>query len=119
MVCGPRENLIALCFYNGNHKESDIEDLFNQLKKDDQLIVCTDIQYGSVNQNFVKTAMNRNLSNVMIISGINLPILLEIVLRPDELTFEDLNDIVEKSKNQISNIDWHLKPNSATEDNLF
>ena len=108
-----------MCFYNGNHKESDIDELFNQLKNDDQLIVCTDIQYGSVNQNFVKAAIKRKHPNVLIVSGINLPILLEIVLRPDDFTTEDLNDFVEKSKGQIVNIDWHLNPKNNTEDNLF
>ncbi len=108
-----------MCFYNGNHKESDIEDLFNQLNDDDQLIVCTDIQYGSVNQNFVKAAIKKNYPNVLIVSGINLPIVMEIVLKVDELSFDELTDYVEKSKDQIKNVDWKIKPKFDKDDSLF
>lgn len=119
IVCGPKDNVHAMCFYNGNHKESDIDDLFDRLEDNEQLIVCTDIQFGSVNQNFVKEAIKRKNSNVIILSGINLPLLMEIVLNPDDLSMENIREYIEKSKKQILQTEWSNRLNFNNEESLF
>ena len=88
-----------------------IEEIINGLSEDDDLVVFTDLMYGSVNQ-FVIPFNSK--SNLFVISGTNFPVICEVI---SKLTFgyeqkrpseEELNDIVEKARQQliyIQNID--------------
>ncbi len=91
-----------MSFYNNdkNH-ESEIQEIYNFLEDEDQLVVCTDIQYGSVNQLFVRKIQEWNSSKVFLVSGINLPLILEIIMTTELLSKETLEIMVYKSANQI------------------
>lgn len=81
-----------------------IEEIINDLSEDDDLIIFTDLMYGSVNQ-FAMPYNNKE--NVFIISGTNFPVICEII---SKLTFgyeqkrpceEEIEDIVEKAREQL------------------
>lgn len=96
-----------MSFYNGHQSyESEISNIFENLKSDEQLIICTDIQFGSVNQLFIKESLKNKNKNMFIVSGINLPLLLEIVIFPQILTKKDLDEMIEKAKEQITLVDF-------------
>lgn len=120
IVSGPQKNVSALCFYN-NEKNYDqkIHQHFELLRHDEQLIVCTDIQYGSVNQLFVKEALRYADRNICILSGINLPLLLEIVTTPGMISREVLHSMVKKAAEQIVHIDFGLILDTDREDDIF
>ena len=50
---------------------------FSEISDEDQVIVCTDLMGGSVNQKIVPYAQKKN---VFLIAGFNLPLLLEELL---------------------------------------
>lgn len=80
---------------------NEIELFIDSLVQDDQGIIFTDLYGGSVNQ---KVTLLRQSSdkNIEIISGINLPLLLEIVLNADEVqTHEELDELLQLGRQEI------------------
>lgn len=76
---------------------AEIYDFINDVKNDEIGIIFTDILGGSVNQ---KALLINNKSNVSIIAGFNIPLIMEIILT--EINNEnDLRRIIEEAKKQI------------------
>lgn len=88
----------------------DDQDLNTQIEKalecfeqSEQIFVFTDLISGSVNQEFAKYL---GLYNIMLISGVNLPLILTISLGicNNELTISEINQIIVDSREQIVNV---------------
>lgn len=91
-----------MSFYNNEiNYESAIQEIYNFLGDEDQLVICTDIQYGSVNQLFVRKLQEWNSTKVFLLSGINLPLVLEIIMTTELISKELLENMIRKSVNQI------------------
>lgn len=102
IILGKNDNVDYLTFYDQSQGLSDLEKINKYFleNKDNKLIVLTDVFGGSVNQEVIKQAVN--YKNIRIISGLNFPLLLELVVRLNgEITDDDIKEIVEQSKNQI------------------
>ncbi len=115
------KNVISLCFYvdETNHLPR-ITELFNELSNEDQMIVCTDVMYGSVNQLFMKELINYKDKNIILISGINLPLLLELTTRSENISNETVQSIIETSKSQIICVDLEeINKRCCLEDDLM
>lgn len=100
------EHLTMMCFYNGkNNYDTEIAELFSNLKEEDQLIICTDIKFGSINQLFMKESMKYGKDNVFLVSGINLPLLLELstsqLSSQEPISIALLNDLVNKARQEV------------------
>ncbi|MFS0934910.1 MULTISPECIES: PTS sugar transporter subunit IIA [Enterococcus] len=80
--------------------EQELNVFVNQVNEQDQIFVFTDLFGGSVNQKITKTFLEKEIA-VTILSGFNLPILLEIVLATKELTKEDIQELVNKCQQEI------------------
>lgn len=99
----PDVELTAIPAYledNQDWKES-LKDFFGTIDEEKLNIVFTDIYGGSVNQNIF---VEYNEKPMTIITGINLPILMEILLAPFETVSEftrGLVAIVENSRKQL------------------
>lgn len=64
----------------------------------DNLIVLTDITYGSVNQVAIELMKTHRF---LLVSGINLALVLELTFWQEDVTAEQLKIIVENAKSQI------------------
>lgn len=80
--------------------EQELNVFVNQVNEQDQIFVFTDLFGGSVNQKITKTFLEKEIA-VTILSGFNLPILLEIVLATKELTKEDIQELVNKCQQEL------------------
>lgn len=84
--------------------KGEIEKICDLLNDNDDLIIFTDLMYGSVNQ-FALPYSSRN--NVFVITGINFPVICELISKltfgTDEIkvTEEQLQDIINKSREQL------------------
>lgn len=84
--------------------DKSIEDLvsgvFDKIDEEEQIIAFTDIMGGSVNQEFAKRI---GRENYYLITGVNLPLLLNItlLLQNGEIDEEDIRNAIEESKNQM------------------
>lgn len=112
------DHISAMNFYCGETcGEKEVKQCFDDLKQGEQLIICTDIQFGSVNQMFLKEAARRNVIDVFIITGVNLPLLLEIATSTSPLTKVELTTMVQKAANQLTLVDFEeMKANLKDED---
>lgn len=121
IVSGPQDNITSLCFYGENQGVNQVElmEIFDDLKENEQLIVCTDIQYGSVNQLLVRETFKHIDKNIEIISGINLPIMLEIVTTPGILSKTQIVEMVKKATEQLVRIDVVELSKNSHDDEIF
>ncbi|MHC5373141.1 PTS sugar transporter subunit IIA [Enterococcus sp. LJL120] len=94
--------------------QDSLKDFLGTIDEENLNIVFTDIYGGSVNQN---TFIEYNEKPITIITGTNLPILMEILLTPFETVAEftrGLAAIVENSRNQLK-----ITKVEETEDDFF
>ncbi|MFB1050038.1 PTS sugar transporter subunit IIA [Paraliobacillus sp. JSM ZJ581] len=100
LILGEQENLHFINAYTDETPFNEkLEAFITKLDEQDTLIVFTDIFGGSVNQT---TLGYLNRENVYLISGVNLPVLLEVVmLGEDQINEEKLKEIVNTSREQI------------------
>lgn len=110
-LTGEQKNIHTLCAYLDNKPiDEQVAQLMNGFSEDDQIIVFTDLLAGSVNQKF---AEYRQRENIKIIAGMNLPLIMGIILLPDDkwLTDEEIEQMIDEARMQIqfvSQIDTDL-----------
>jgi len=101
MITGENENIFTIAAYtDGNRSiESDLDKILSVCQPDDQLIVFTDIAGGSITSEILRLARREN---VYLISGMNLPLLLDIILAdPDTEINEVIENGISNAKEQI------------------
>jgi fructoselysine and glucoselysine-specific PTS system IIA component len=79
IIMGTLENVFLIQAYTEENKslKEEIDRVLEQISKDDELIIFTDLMGGSVTNQIVQYALKEK---VFIISGFNLPLLLDILL---------------------------------------
>lgn len=91
------------------NQEDDIEakfrDYFNAHQKD-RIFVFTDVMGGSVNQKLMGYA---EADNVTLITGTNLPVLIQIMMADESVTNQEIEEYVESAKNELKIL--HLEKN--------
>ncbi|WP_010238510.1 PTS sugar transporter subunit IIA [Clostridium arbusti] len=100
-IGGERDNLFPLSAYGDNKPIDDqIKEIMAKVSEKDELVILTDMVGGSVNQKFFSF---KDRPNTHIISGINLPLALSIVLQPEEdlLTADRIKELIKEGKDQV------------------
>lgn len=99
ILSGEKNNIFYLNAYvDGTNIDEYISSFFKNLTSNDEAVVFTDILGGSVNQKFVKYC---NMPNVHLISGFNLPIILEVILNNDKLSKDFINKKILECREQL------------------
>lgn len=77
-----------------------VNDVFEKIGLNEQIIAFTDIMGGSVNQEFAKRI---GRENYYLITGVNLPLLLNItlLLQNGEISEDDIRNAINESKSQM------------------
>lgn len=82
-------------YVDGNDDiEKKIVDYLNQ-NRGQTIIVCTDIFGGSVNNNWMKY-LNKE-GNLYLIAGLSLPLIIELVLKMEQKSQDNINKIIKRS----------------------
>ncbi len=111
-------NISAICaFTEETDPEGSFEAILSRIGPEDKTIVFTDIGFGSVNRLIAKKLA---AGNFYLITGVNLPILLELALANEE----DINDgfikeAVEKSKEEMYFMNERVDLSQKKEDDDF
>lgn len=89
MILGKTDNVFLIQAYvNGNMSfEKEIEELFGQLEENEELIIFSDILGGSVTNQLLPYAIK---PNVHLLSGFNLPLLIDVLLADVNTPAEDV-----------------------------
>lgn len=115
-------NIKTICaFLDGDtsNPKDQINDVCKSIKDDDQLVIFTDVMYGSVNQ-FVVPYVQQG--NVFVITGVNFPLILEIVTKYSfsenlRVSEDELREIIANAKEQIIYVNDSVKQNLTKQDN--
>ena len=107
----------ACCFTEISNPDQYIDEYIATVGVDDKLIVFTDIKGGSVNQ---KMALRLKDDNFYLITGINLPLVLELSVASEEAINKDyINRVIDNARNEIVLMNDALKNNENIEDDFF
>ena len=101
IIIGSLENIFIIDAYVGEYQslEDEIALVLSHINNDDDLIVFTDLMGGSVTNQILQYALKKN---VYIISGFNLPLLLDILLAdPATPVNEVIETGIKTAKDQI------------------
>lgn len=80
-----------------DNPEAEMEAFF-QKAAGEQVVVLTDLQGGSVNQKLLKYSED---PNVILITGFNLAILIQVMMAPEPITAEDVGRFIEDSRQEL------------------
>ncbi len=89
LIMGETENVFLIQAYTEDNKsiQEEIEDVLKQINPDDELIVFTDLIGGSITNQILQFARKEN---VFIVTGINLPLLLDIMLADSDIPIPEV-----------------------------
>jgi len=101
IIIGSMENIFLIQAYIGENKsiKEEIDAVLLQLTNNDELIVFTDLLGGSVTNQMLQYALREN---VYIVSGFNLPLLLDILLADESTPIDEVIETgINNAKDQI------------------
>jgi len=101
IIIGETENVFLIEAYTEENKtiQEEVENVLQQIASDDELIVFTDLMGGSVTNQVLQYALK---DNVFVVSGFNLPLLLDILLADaDTPVAEVIETGIRNAKDQI------------------
>jgi mannose/fructose-specific phosphotransferase system component IIA len=94
------KNVETYSLLSGENPEDYYQELYKQANEsNEQILVLCDIKGGSVHTALSKLAV---LDNVVVFSGMNMGLALDIVLRHAHLSEEELQEIIENARDGIT-----------------
>lgn len=76
-----------------------LDEYFFKVSAEEQVIICSDILGGSANQNAVLYMLER--PNTYLITGMNLPLIIQLALGGKDLSEAEIRNVVENAKESI------------------
>lgn len=106
LIMGERKDITCInAFVTEIPLEKEIDDFVASLLEGDQILMVTDAFFGSVNQKLMEKKMaSEMLRNSLMVTGVNLPLLLELVTfldGPEPITKERLDQTVRQAREQL------------------
>jgi fructoselysine and glucoselysine-specific PTS system IIA component len=117
IIIGATENLFTIQAYlEGNQSiEEELYRVMEKISAGDELIIFSDLLGGSVNSQILRYALREN---VHVISGFNLPLVMEIVLADPEIPIpETIRDAIVRAKDQMAYVNDLIALNSKKSEN--
>ena len=97
MITGTKVDYLCL-YINDEDPDKIIEKYVSEVDSADRLLIFTDIIGGSVNQ---KLLMYTNCPNIYLFSGTNLPMVLSAILMEDDMSDNDIEEIIMEAREGI------------------
>lgn len=93
--------------------EKKFEEYFAQ-HENDRIFVFTDIMGGSVNQKLLGYSQKEN---VTLITGTNLPVLMQVMMADDDVTEEEIQEFIDDAREELQVVDLGGEKKSTVEKN--
>lgn len=81
--------------------EKKFEEYFAQ-HENDRIFVFTDLMGGSVNQKLLRYSQKEN---VTLITGTNLPVLMQVMMADDDVTEEEIQEFIDDAREELQMVD--------------
>ncbi|MEO3403625.1 hypothetical protein AAFN85_06960 [Mucilaginibacter sp. CAU 1740] len=117
IITGAMDSIFLIEAYVDENRsiEDDIKAVVDQVGDNDELIVFSDIMGGSVTNQILQYARQ---SNVHVVSGFNLPLVIEIVLADTDTPAQEvIAEAIENAKQQMVYVNQLLAAQTQEEDN--
>ena len=101
IIIGETENVFVIDAYvNGNKSiEDELRKILENIKPEDELIVFSDVMGGSITNQVLRFALREN---VHIVSGMNLPLLIDIIMADTDMPVADvIENSLRAAKEQV------------------
>ena len=92
--------------------EKKLEEYFAQ-HENDRIFVFTDLMGGSVNQKLLGYSQKEN---VTLITGTNLPVLMQVMMADEDVTEEEIQEFIDDAREELQVVDLGGGKKSASED---
>lgn len=118
IIVGEQPNVhIVSAFIDGNNDlEILVNEVLQKMNEEDEIIVCSDVFGGSVNNEFMKQLGKRK--NLYLITGMNLPLLMQLFLSVEEDTEKMIKDIVYSDDTKVKYCNEMIKLSNNEEDDF-
>lgn len=93
--------------------EKKFEEYFAQ-HENDRIFVFTDLMGGSVNQKLLGYSQKEN---VTLITGTNLPVLMQVMMADDDVTEEEIQEFIDDAREELQVVDLGGKKKSPAKEN--
>lgn len=93
--------------------EDNVEEKFKeyfQKHENEKVFVFSDMMGGSVNQKLMEYSKREN---VTLITGTNLPVLLQVMLAGDDVTEDEIQEFIEQARNELKLVSLEKKKTNA------
>ncbi len=103
-----KDRCTCLCAYtsDGYNLEREVENILDEYENEKDLVVVTDVFGGSVNNEFIKYLSSNNFT---LVSGMNLPMILELLPQSSKLSKEQIKHLIFNSREFIIDCNSILK----------
>ena len=104
MIVGNLPNVHSIVLLRDDKRSvaKEAEDLIANFDMDDDVYILTDMLGSSVNNSMSELLLK--YPNLIVISGMNLPLILEISMNGEKLTGVEINRLIEQSRLGIQNV---------------
>lgn len=102
LLSGERENVHALSMYVDGNEDlaKEATAILDGFAADDEVVVCTDLFGGSVNNEFTKVVQTR--PNTHLVTNMNLPLLIQLLFVSDSTPIDEaIRQIVEADDTKV------------------
>lgn len=115
LILGKQPNVSTICAYvNGeNIIKPRIKDFIEHIQPDEEWVIVTDVFGGSVNNEFMNYLQDHRIH---LVSGMNLPLLVELVTNPSESAEDKIQSALEIAKGEIKYCNLLLADSQTDED---
>lgn len=102
LLSGGHENVRVLNLYVDGNDDAErlLAEQVDALGADDELVICTDIMGGSVNNECLKIAQRR--AGVFLVTNTNLPLLLQLLFLPEGDTAEQIREVITAEETRVT-----------------
>ena len=114
ILLGNSENIVIFDAFVDEQNINDVLSKFFSEVKNEQVIMMSDLYGGSVNQ---VMSLYLNRPNTLLIAGVNLALVLEIAIKCQDISKEEVLSIINQSKEAIHLVD--LDQVKLSEDDFF
>ena len=104
---------IDACVTPEDNVEKKFEEYFEQ-HENDRIFVFTDLMGGSVNQKLLGYSQKEN---VTLITGTNLPVLMQVMMADDDVTEDEIREFIDDAREELQVVDLGGEKKSTVEKN--
>lgn len=110
-----REEEIAVidAYIDDSDFTEEITQFIENVPETEQVVIFTDLYGGSVNQKVMVAVANETKKNIQVITGMNLPIVLSVLLETEALTSERLEELLTESQVKLVSCVIEAEPENA------